>query len=143
MSFIRRYALPLLTMTTLDTTMHLDSSTSMETDTPPKVYPPLQLPQGYSFPAQGVYCPPSAHYTEVPLSEEDESRIGLIIGKGGFYFKRITEAARVYYMWYNPQRHAVEIWGPENRLGNAIQRVKNRLIVAKEKAEMSTQGQTV
>ena len=45
-------------------------------------------------------------------------------------------------MWFNPQRHAVEIWGPENRLGNAIERVKKRLIAAKEKAEMSTQVQT-
>ena len=141
MTFITRHT-ALFEMTTLDTTMFGDESTTMETEPTLKTYPPLQLPQGYQFPAQGVYCPPSAHYTEVPLSEEDESRIGLIIGKGGFYFKRITEAARVYYMWFNPQRHAVEIWGPENRLGNAIERVKKRLIAAKEKAEMSTQVQT-
>jgi len=121
--------------------MEVDIATNTQ-DEQPKIYPPLQLPDGYSFPETGVYLPPSAHYTEVPLDEEDQNRIGLIIGKNGFYFKRITEAARVYYLWYNPKRCAVEIWGPEKRLGNAIGRVKNRLQAAKEIAEKKSQPET-
>lgn len=100
---------------------------------PPAYPPPAPLPRGYAYPATGVYePPPNTHFTEVPLSPDEVAIIGTIIGRGGFYFKRITEAARVHYIYYKEDRAAIEVWGPEFRLQNAVDRIKRRIEAAKE-----------
>lgn len=100
---------------------------------PPAYPPPPPLPRGYAYPATGVYePPPHTHFTEVALSPDEAAIIGTIIGRGGFYFKRITEAARVHYIYYKEDRAAIEVWGPEFRLKNAVDRIKRRIEAAKE-----------
>jgi hypothetical protein len=100
---------------------------------PPTFPPAISLPNGYEYPQSGVYAPPPhTHYVEVPLSTEEVGIIGTIIGRGGFYFKKITEAARVHYIFYRPERSVVEVWGPEHSLRNAVGRIKRRIQAAKD-----------
>lgn len=84
---------------------------------------------GYTTPGQ--YNPPDAFYTEVPLTDDDIMVIGTIIGKQGFYFKAITKASRSKYIWFNPERKAVEIWGSENSLPHAVRRVWQRIMLVR------------
>ena len=93
----------------------------------------IPLPVGYDYPQSGVYSPPPhTHYTEVPLSPDTVAIIGTVIGRGGFYFKKITEAARVHYIFYRPERSVVEVWGPEHSLRNAVGRINRRIQAAKD-----------
>jgi hypothetical protein len=85
------------------------------------------VPDKFKHIVNGVYSPPNAFYTQVSLTDEDIKYIGLIIGRSGFYFKKITQAARVDYIWYDPDRKAIEIWGSERRLLNAVNRVHARI----------------
>jgi hypothetical protein len=99
-------------------------------------FPPHVLPRGYEYNMPGQYNPPvNTHYTEVRVPEDLVAHMGAVIGKNGFYFKAITQASRVYYIWYNPARKAVEVWGPERRLGNAIGRIIRRFDTARAKLQ--------
>jgi len=89
-------------------------------------YPIRNLPPGYSI-NPGVYSPPNAFYCEVPLEEGEDELMGGVIGRHGFYFKAITSATKVYYIWYAEERKVIEIWGPEKRLPLAIERVRQRI----------------
>jgi len=92
------------------------------------------LPVGYEYPEKGVYDPPPhTHYTEIAIGPDEVDIIGVVIGRGGYYFKKITEAARVHYIFYKPERGTIEIWGPEFRLKNAADRVRRRIQAAKDK----------
>jgi len=60
----------------------------------------------------GKYNPPIAHYTEFDLKGLcDPSAVPMIIGKEGVVFKAITHQSRVKYLWYNEQKHVIELWG--------------------------------
>jgi hypothetical protein len=84
-------------------------------------------PARFSHIVKGVYNPPNYHYTEVALEESHRSLIGRIIGRDGFYFKAITAAARIAYIWYNDSRNAIEVWGYHDRLQDAVERIKARV----------------
>ena len=98
--------------------------------------PPHVLPHGFAYNTPGTYNPPlHSHYSEVRVPDDLLPHMGSVIGKAGFYFKAITQAARVYYIWFNPARQAVEVWGPERRLGNAIGRILRRFDAARVKLQ--------
>jgi len=104
-------------------------------------FPIRHLPEGYSI-QPGVYCPPNAFYCEVPLEEGEETLMGGVIGRQGFYFKAITSATRVYYIWYAENRKVIEIWGPERRLPLAVERIRQRIQRVKEQRQHQLKEET-
>lgn len=82
---------------------------------------------GWGYTTPGAYNPPNAFYTEVPLPLDAIPYIGIIIGKAGYYFKAITKASRAKYIWFNPLRGVVEVWGSERSLPHACRRVIQRI----------------
>jgi hypothetical protein len=118
------------TTETLDATpdvQPMDNQDAPPSEALPETSAVADVPAKFQHIVNGVYSPPNAFYTQVSLTDDDVRYIGLIIGRGGFYFKKITEAARVDYIWYDPDRKAIEIWGPERRLLNAVNRVHARI----------------
>lgn len=84
----------------------------------------------------GVYNPPTnAHYTQINTSPVSDEIIKISIGKGGKVFKAITNQSNVNYIWYNKEKKVVEIWGPEQNLSNAINRVTERILLIIKKVE--------
>ena len=95
------------------------------------IRPLARMPPNYTF-TPGEYNPPDAFYCEVPLEEGEAPLMGAVIGSEGYYFKAITSATNVYYIWFAKDRGVVEIWGPESRLPLAIERVRERIERVKE-----------
>jgi len=56
------------------------------------------------------YAPPSAHYSQMDVSDVAVSDVFAFIGRGGrFYY--LTRALQLDYLWFDPQRRVIEIWG--------------------------------
>jgi hypothetical protein len=66
------------------------------------------------YPIQGGYHD-GLFYQPVPVPKDLIPHMGLIIGKEGFYFKKITEASGVMLIWYNKREEIVEIFGGQTR----------------------------
>lgn len=98
------------------------------------IHPPPRMPPNYVF-TPGEYNPPDAFYCEVPLEEGEASLMGTVIGADGFYFKAITSATKVYYIWFARNRGVVEVWGPEARLPLAMERIRQRIDRVKDQRE--------
>ena len=76
----------------------------------------------------GVYDPPCEYcmYTEIKLDNSIQCETMFkIIGKEGRAFKSITFESRCQYIWWNSERHVIEIWGPNDY---ALRNAYNRLI---------------
>ena len=86
------------------------------------------VPNQYYGGNPGIYTPPTnCHYTQLSTQGVAEDIMKISIGKNGKVFKAITQQANVNYIWYNKQNHHVEIWGPENNLADAYNRVFDRI----------------
>jgi hypothetical protein len=48
-------------------------------------------------------------YSELPVPSDLIQNIGYIIGKDGYYFKKITEASGVSFIWFNKTTQKIEI----------------------------------
>jgi len=76
----------------------------------------------------GVYNPPlNAHYTQISTEPVSEDAMRISIGQNGKVFKAITHQAKVNYIWFNKEKKYVEIWGPEQNLQDACNRVVTRI----------------
>lgn len=58
------------------------------------------------------YTPPTAHYSQMDVSEYTEDQIFSFIGKTGKKFYWLTQKLGVDYLWYDKERKVIEIWGP-------------------------------
>lgn len=62
--------------------------------------------------------------------EKDEVRY--LIGRKGVNFKKITTATGVSFIWYDEAKHAIVIWGPKNRLSEAVNLLFKKIAEVKE-----------
>lgn len=58
------------------------------------------------------YQPPSAHYSQMDVSDYTEDHIFSFIGKTGKRFYWLTKFLGLDYLWYDKNRKVIEIWGP-------------------------------
>ena len=81
------------------------------------------------------YNPPVSHYTELDVSEYDEAFMFSFVGKGGKRHYWMTRKLCVDYLWYDPKRKVIEIWGPFNVLQTrqAQELLKSELEIFKPK----------
>ena len=90
------------------------------------------------------YAPPDAHYCQVDLKDADRDLVMRIIGREGVHFKRITEMAKVEYIWWSKDRNVVEIWGPFNKMTNAKKMMSRHIEFHKNRREeMKKQKQII
>ena len=76
----------------------------------------------------GVYTPPNnCHYTQLNTAGVSDEIMKISIGRNGKVFKAITRQSNTQYIWYNKEKHFVEIWGPEQNLADAYKRVFDRI----------------
>ena len=76
----------------------------------------------------GIYNPPlNAHYTQIDTTSVSDDVMRISIGQGGRVFKAITYQANVNYIWFNKEKKFVEIWGPEQNLSDAYNRIVARI----------------
>jgi len=74
---------------------------------------------------------PNDEYAEMPLST-DEYHLGPaftkhLIGKEGRHFKKLTRNTGVSFLWYSPNKHCVQIWGPKDSMSNAFVQLKQHI----------------
>ena len=55
------------------------------------------------------YNPPIAHYCHISVSHLNDTDILKIIGKSGYFFKKITEDCNANYIWWNKENKVIEI----------------------------------
>lgn len=76
----------------------------------------------------GIYNPPlNVHYTQIDTSPVSDDIMRISIGQGGRVFKAITHQANVNYIWFNKEKKYIELWGPEQNLPDAYNRVVTRI----------------
>lgn len=73
------------------------------------------------------YNPPIAHYCHVNVSDKSELEVLKAIGKGGYFFKKITQLCNVNYIWWNKENKVIEIWGPHRYMAVAKYNVEYHL----------------
>lgn len=78
--------------------------------------------------------PINTHYRQLFI-EIEPKYVGMLIGDDGKHFKRITDMARVKYIWWEESIKRIEIWGPERRLDLACNILKDHYIFIKKKYE--------
>lgn len=84
--------------------------------------------QMYWEPVHRVYSPPRLnpeimmHELYVPLWFQD--KIGVLIGRQGHNFIRITQETGCYYIYYLAASNKIEIWGHLNNVVHATKRLK-------------------
>jgi polyribonucleotide nucleotidyltransferase len=72
----------------------------------------------------------------IELSLEDTidvDDVKYIIGKEGNIFKEITKKTNVYFIWYDNDKHSINIWGTKYHTINAIKQIQSRINVIKQK----------
>ena len=85
--------------------------------------------QIYWEPVNRWYSPPRLHPEivkyefQVPLWFQE--KIGLLIGRQGCHFIRITRQSGCHYIYYLAQSNKIEIWGYPNNIYTAIKSIKN------------------
>jgi hypothetical protein len=59
------------------------------------------------------YNPPTVYrgYAEIRIVDRDSDFVFKMIGKKGRNFYDITEYLGIDYLWYNKDRHIIELWG--------------------------------
>jgi hypothetical protein len=72
-----------------------------------------------------AYNPPNTFYSQVTLPAHICPE--QFMGKEGYHLKRITDVARVDYLWYDFTRGVIEVWGPHLRLARAIDILQRRM----------------
>lgn len=64
----------------------------------------------YSILAEYGCFPNVDGYSEIPVPKELIGDIGYVIGRNGYYFKKITEASGASFIWFNKNTSVVEIY---------------------------------
>lgn len=59
-------------------------------------------------------------------------KINLLIGKNGYFFKRITSETNTSFIWYNQETNNVDFYGTPENIQLAIQKVFDRIHVIQE-----------
>lgn len=52
-----------------------------------------------------------------------KDQVKYLIGKKGKHFKQFTKETNVSFIWYDEENHNVVIWGPQENLEHAIQKL--------------------
>ena len=67
--------------------------------------------------------------TEVSLDSHDFTRddVKHLIGSEGSNLKAITKKSNAYFMWYNADSHAIQIWGTKYHTLNAIKMLQQKI----------------
>lgn len=79
-------------------------------------------------PVHRWYSPPRLHPEvikydiHVPLWFQD--KIGLVIGRQGHNFIRITSETGCYYIYYLSVENKIEVWGLPKNVGRAVHRIR-------------------
>jgi len=68
----------------------------------------------HEYPLMGGYHD-GLYYQPIPVPQDIIPHMGLVIGKEGFYFKKITEASGVMLIWYNLKEKMVEVFSGQTR----------------------------
>lgn len=72
---------------------------------------------------RNIYIPP----TGIPKSKIVDKIIGLIIGKNGYWLKRLTYETKLHYIWYNKTYGVFEIWGSPNTINYASYKITQHI----------------
>lgn len=99
-----------------------------------------------------VPCDETGATALAPLADEEETKVEgslngamekdevrYLIGRKGVNFKKITTATGVSFIWYDEAKHAIVIWGPKNRLSEAVNLLFKKIAEVKE-ALVNKQG---
>ena len=70
------------------------------------------------------YDPPIAHYSQLDVSEYSDEQMLSFIGKDGHRFYGLTTKLGLNYLWWDPERKVVELWGSYSSLNRGA---KDRL----------------
>lgn len=79
-------------------------------------------------PVHGWYSPPRLHpevrkyHVYVPFDLQD--KMGLVIGRQGHNFVRITEETGCYYIFYLSVENKIEVWGPPDPVHQAVRKLR-------------------
>lgn len=82
----------------------------------------------YWEPVRGWYSPPKLHpeviqhTIHVPLWFQEN--VGLLIGRQGRHFIRITKETGCFYIFYLSVQNKIEIWGGRDNIVHAIHRIR-------------------
>ena len=73
-----------------------------------------------------MYNPPiNTDYAHFYVTDNVHKIMPLVIGKNGYFFKKITTKTNMLYIWYNDKK--IELWGPHSHIENAKNKIKNRI----------------
>ena len=70
----------------------------------------MSVPSLYEILAESGSFPNVEGYSEIPVPNDLVENIGYVIGREGFYFKKITEASGTSYIWFNKKTSRIEIY---------------------------------
>jgi hypothetical protein len=100
----------------------------------------MDLPCGYNVGKQGllawnpipnIYCPPVLQSgiccIKMRILDQHLFAIGLIIGKEGHHFKKITHQSMCLYIYFLKQTSEIEIWGHESVVYYALELLCNHI----------------
>jgi len=68
------------------------------------------IPSLYDILAESGSFPNVDGYAEIQVPNDLVENIGYVIGRNGFYFKKITEASGTSYIWFNKKTSKIEIY---------------------------------
>jgi hypothetical protein len=75
------------------------------------------------------YSPPRLHPEiicyEIPVPLWFQEKIGLVIGRQGANFIKITEQTECEYIFYRSMTGKIEIWGQRSNVEKAVRKIKN------------------
>ena len=77
-----------------------------------------------------MYNPPNTHYSHANFSSWNltTEQVNAVMGPSGNNFKSLTTECEVKYIWWNDSLKVIEIWGPEDKLWNAREKVIEHVI---------------
>jgi hypothetical protein len=67
-------------------------------------------PTLYDILAESGSFPNMDGYAEIQVPSDLIGNIGYVIGRNGFYFKKITEASGTSYIWFNKKTGNIEVY---------------------------------
>jgi hypothetical protein len=74
---------------------------------------------------------PNDSYAELDLNSIENfvshDMIKFLIGRNGQNFKSITKASGVSFIWYNSQKHCIQIWGLSEDIKNSMSMLQSKI----------------
>lgn len=71
-----------------------------------------------------------------------KDQIKHLIGKKGAHFKKITRDAEISFIWYNANTHSIQIYGPKNKLDNAVKMLYEHIHTVRNKLHSESKEDT-